>query len=322
MDSNTIETKTIDVSLSEKIDALRKERNAVILAHYYQEPAIQDIADHVGDSLKLARWAANTDADVIVFAGVLFMAETAKILNPSKTVLLPDMKAGCSLSDSCPPKEFRAFLDAHPDHLVVSYINCSIEIKAMTDIICTSSNAEQIINSIPKETPIIFAPDKNLGAYLAGKTGRDLLLWDGACMVHEAFSIDKLLDLHKQFPDAEIIAHPESEAHVLKTASFIGSTAAMIRYVNESRSDQFIVATEAGILHKMKQDVPHKTLIPAPSVEDNTCACSECAYMKMNTMEKLYRCLKNNSPEIIIEEELRLKALKPLQECLRHIPKK
>lgn len=319
---NTIEKNIVDVSLSDKINALRKERNAVILAHYYQEPAIQDIADHVGDSLGLAQWAANTDADVIVFAGVLFMAETAKILNPTKTVLLPDMNAGCSLSDSCPPAEFRAFLDAHPGHVVVTYINCSIEIKAMSDIICTSSNAEQIINSIPKETPIIFAPDKNLGAYLTEKTGRDLVLWDGACMVHEAFSIDKLLDLHKEFPNAEIIAHPESEAHVLKTASFIGSTAAMIRYVNESPKDQFIVATEAGILHKMKQDVPEKTLIPAPSVEDNTCACSECAYMKMNTMEKLYLCLKNNRPEIIIEEELRLKALKPLQECLSHIPKK
>jgi len=322
MSNPTIEINTVDLSLSEKIDALRKERNAVILAHYYQEPAIQDIADFVGDSLELARWAATTDADVIVFAGVLFMAETAKILNPTKTVLLPDMKAGCSLSDSCPPTEFRAFLDAHPDHIVISYINCSIEIKAMSDIICTSSNAEQIINSIPKDQPIIFAPDKNLGSYLAGKTGRDLLLWDGACMVHEAFSIDKLLDLHKEFPNAAIIAHPESEAHVLKTATFIGSTAAMIRYVKESPNTQFIVATEAGILHRMKQDVPEKTLIPAPSVEDNTCACSECGYMKLNTMEKLYLCLKNNRPEIIIEEELRLKALKPLQECLRHIPKK
>ncbi|MCF8464055.1 MAG: quinolinate synthase NadA [Flavobacteriales bacterium] len=323
MNNLTIKKNTVDLALlREKIDTLRKERNAVILAHYYQEPAIQDIADFVGDSLELARWAATTNADVIVFAGVLFMAETAKILNPTKTVLLPDMKAGCSLSDSCPPTEFRAFLDAHPNHIVISYINCSIEIKAMSDIICTSSNAEQIINSIPKDQPIIFAPDKNLGSYLAGKTGRDLLLWDGACMVHEAFSIDKLLDLHKEFPNAAIIAHPESEAHVLKTASFIGSTAAMIRYVKESPNDQFIVATEAGILHRMKQDVPEKTLIPAPSVEDNTCACSECGYMKLNTMEKLYLCLKNNRPEIIIEEELRLKALKPLQECLRHIPKK
>lgn len=322
MNNTTIEKSTVDLSLSEKIDVLRKERNAVILAHYYQEPAIQDIADFVGDSLELARWAANTDADVIVFAGVLFMAETAKILNPTKTVLLPDMKAGCSLSDSCPPKEFRAFLDANPDHIVISYINCSIEIKAMSDIICTSSNAEQIINSIPKNQPIIFAPDKNLGSYLAEKTGRDLLLWEGACMVHEAFSIDKLLNLHKEFPDAVIIAHPESEAHVLKTASFIGSTAAMIRYVKESPKNQFIVATEAGILHRMKQDVPEKTLIPAPSVEDNTCACSECGYMKLNTMEKLYLCLKNNRPEITIEEDLRLKALKPLQECLRHVPQK
>lgn len=319
---STTDTISPSLSLSEKIDALRKSRNAVILAHYYQEPAIQDIADFVGDSLELARWAATTQADVIVFAGVLFMAETAKILNPTKTVLLPDMNAGCSLSDSCPPDAFRAFVDAHPNHVVVSYINCSIEIKAMTDIICTSSNAEQIINSIPKEQPIIFAPDRNLGAYLIEKTGRDMVLWDGACMVHEAFSIDKLLDLHAQFPNAEIIAHPESEAHVLKTASFIGSTAAMIRYVRESKNDQFIVATEAGILHRMKQDVPHKTLIAAPSVEDNTCACSECAYMKMNTMEKLYRCLQTNTPQITIEESLRLRALKPLQACLQHIPKK
>ncbi|MBP9152524.1 MAG: quinolinate synthase NadA [Flavobacteriales bacterium] len=318
---NTIEKTVIDTSLSEKINALRKERNAVILAHYYQEPAIQDIADYVGDSLELARWAATTNADVIVFAGVLFMAETAKILNPTKTVLLPDMKAGCSLSDSCPPTEFRAFLDAHPNHIVISYINCSIEIKAMSDIICTSSNAEQIINSIPKEQPIIFAPDKNLGAYLADKTGRDLVLWEGACMVHEAFSIDKLLDLHKEFPNAAIIAHPESEAHVLKTASFIGSTAAMIRYVNESPNDQFIVATEAGILHRMKQDVPHKTLIPAPSVADNTCACSECGYMKMNTMQKLYLCLKNNKPEIILDEEMRKRALIPMLRCLDFKPK-
>ena len=319
---NTID-KTVDNNLlSEKINVLRKERNAVILAHYYQEPSIQDIADYVGDSLELARWAANTDADVIVFAGVLFMAETAKILNPTKTVLLPDMKAGCSLSDSCPPTDFRAFIDAHPNHIVISYINCSIEIKAMSDIICTSSNAEQIINSIPKNRSIIFAPDKNLGSYLADKTGRELVLWEGACLVHEAFSIDKLLDLHKEFPNATIIAHPESETHILKTASFIGSTAAMIRYVKESSNMQFIVATEAGILHRMKQDVPEKELIPAPSVEDNTCACSECGYMKMNTMEKLFRCLKNNNPEILIDEDLRLKALKPLQECLRHIPKK
>ena len=319
----TVSTAELDTAtLSQKISARRRDRTAVILAHYYQEPAIQDIADHVGDSLELARWAAKTKANIIVFAGVLFMAETAKILNPGKTVLLPDLNAGCSLSDSCPPKDFKVFLDAHPGHLVVSYINCSIEIKALSDIICTSSNAEQIISSIPENMPIIFAPDKNLGTYLMNKTGRNLVLWDGACTVHEAFSIDKLIETHKAYPEAEIIAHPESEKHILKTASFIGSTAGMVRYVNESPKSEFIVATEAGILHRMKQDVPNKTLIPAPSKEDNTCSCSECGYMKMNTLQKLYLCLRDNSPEIVLNESLRLKAYKPLQECLKHVLKK
>ncbi|MCF8258359.1 MAG: quinolinate synthase NadA, partial [Flavobacteriales bacterium] len=275
-----------------EIGILRKKQNAVILAHYYQEPAIQDIADHVGDSLELARWAQRTEADVIVFAGVRFMAETAKILNPTKKVLLPDLEAGCSLSDSCRPADFKAFIDAHPGHRVVSYINCSVEIKAMSDIICTSSNAEAIIDAIPRDVPIIFAPDRNLGGHLMRKTGRDMVLWDGSCMVHEAFSIDKLLDLTRQFPDARIIAHPESEEHVLKVAAFIGSRAAMLRHVKEHPATQFIVATEAGILHGMQHDVPDKTLIPAPAREDNTCPCSECAFMKMNTMDKLYRCLR------------------------------
>lgn len=307
-------------ALMEDIDALRKERNAIILAHYYQEPAIQDIADHVGDSLELARWAADADADVIVFSGVRFMAETAKVLNPSKTVLLPDLDAGCSLSDSCDPEAFRAFTEAHPNHRVVTYINCSVEVKALSDIICTSSNAEAIIRSIPPDVPIIFAPDRNLGRYLIQRTGRDMVLWDGSCMVHEAFSIDKLLELARQHPDARIIAHPESDKAVLRAAAFIGSTAAMIRHVKEHPANTFIIATEAGILHRMQQQVPEKTLIPAPSHEDNTCACSECAFMKMNTLEKLYLCLRDMHPRIEIEEGLRQRALAPLLECLHHRP--
>lgn len=303
------------------ISDLRRQRNAIILAHCYQEPAIQDVADHVGDSLELARWAAATEADTIVFAGVRFMAETAKILNPTKTVLLPDMDAGCSLADNCPPDAFRAFIDAHPDHKVVTYINCSVEVKAMSDIICTSSNAEAIINSIPRDVPIIFAPDRNLGRYLISKTGRDMVLWEGGCIVHEAFSIDKLLNLAKEYPEARIIAHPESEEHVLKVAHFIGSTAAMLRHVTESPATQFIVATEAGILHRMQQQVPRKTLIPAPAREDNTCACSECAFMKMNTLEKLHVCLRDGRPEIIMDEELRKRALIPLRRCLEHVPR-
>ncbi len=313
--------KEVEASVVAQIIRLREEKNAVILAHYYQEPDIQDIADHVGDSLELARWAAETTADVIVFAGVKFMAETAKILNPTKKVLLPDMAAGCSLSDGCPPNEFRKFIDAHPDHVVVSYVNCSIEVKAMSDFICTSSNAELVINSIPVERPIIFAPDRNLGKYLIGRTGRQMVLWEGSCMVHEAFSIDKLLQLHREHPDAEIIAHPESETHVLKVAGFIGSTAGMIRHVKQSPRSKFIVATEAGILHRMHKDVPEKTLIPAPAVADNTCSCSECGFMKMNTMEKLYRCLRDERPEIILDEEMRKRALVPMLRCLEFKPK-
>lgn len=312
---------TVDTSLVEEIERLREEKNAVILAHYYQEPEIQDIADHVGDSLELARWAADTSADVIVFAGVKFMAETAKILNPNKKVLLPDLNAGCSLSDGCPPSEFRKFLDQHPDHVVVTYVNCSVEVKAMSDYICTSSNAELVINSIPKERPILFAPDQNLGKYLIRKTGRQMVLWEGSCMVHEAFSIEKLLELHKKYPDAEIIAHPESEQHVLKVAGFIGSTAAMTRHVKQSDNQAFIVATEAGILHRMQKDVPEKLLIPAPAVEENACSCSECGFMKMNTMEKLYHCLKDEKPEIILDEELRKQALVPMLRCLEFKPK-
>ena len=298
-----------------EINRLRKEKNAVILAHYYQIPEIQDIADFVGDSLSLAQEAAKTDADIIVFAGVHFMAETAKILNPNKTVVLPDLNAGCSLADSCPADEFSPFVKAHPDHVVVSYVNTSADIKALTDIVCTSSNAKKVIDSIPKDTPIIFAPDRNLGDWLIRQTGRDMLLWDGACLVHEAFSIDKILALHKENPNAEIIAHPESERHLLKVAKYVGSTSGLLKYVQESESKEFIVATEVGILHKMQQLVPEKILIPAP-VEDSSCNCSECEFMKMNTMRKLYLCMQHEQPEVIVEEKLRKKALKSIERML------
>ncbi len=302
--------------LKEKILQLKKEKNVVILAHYYQEPEIQDIADYVGDSLGLSQEAVNVGADIILFAGVHFMAETAKILNPNKKVILPDLNAGCSLAESCPPDLFQKFKEKHPDHLVITYVNCSAEIKALSDIVCTSSNALKIVESVPKETPIIFAPDKNLGRYIIDKTGRDMLLWDGSCVVHEAFSLDKLIALYKENPDAEIIAHPESETHILKTASYIGSTAGMINYVKNSPKQKFIVATEAGILHKMHQEVPEKMLIPAPAYEDNTCACSECMYMKLNTLQKVYDCLLSESPEVTVSEEIREKALIPIERML------
>lgn len=304
------------MTLKDKITRLKSEKNAVILAHYYQETEIQDVADYVGDSLGLSQKAAETDADLIVFAGVHFMAETAKILNPTKTVVLPDVKAGCSLAESCPPNEFEKFIKKHPKHKVVTYVNCSAEVKALTDIVCTSSNALKIVESIPKETPIIFAPDRNLGKYIIKQTGRDMLLWDGSCIVHEAFSIEKLIKLHKKYPDYKIIAHPESEEHILKTATYIGSTAGMINYVKEHADQKFIVATEAGILHKMQQEVPNTELIPAPAKEDNTCACSECAYMKVNTMQKLYDCLLNESPQIEVPKNIREKALVPIQRML------
>jgi quinolinate synthase len=304
------------VNLAAEITRLKKEKNAVILAHYYQTPDIQDIADYVGDSLGLSQQAAATTADMIVFAGVHFMGETAKILNPHKKVLLPDLKAGCSLAESAPPDLFKKFKDQHPDHIVITYINCTAEIKAMSDIICTSANAEKIVNSVPKDQPIIFAPDKNLGRYLINKTGRDMLLWDGACIVHEAFAIDKLLELHKQHPKAKIVAHPESETHILKVAHYVGSTTGMINFVKNDDNAEYIIATEAGILHQMSKEVPHKTLIPAPSHEDNTCACSECAFMRMNTMEKLYLCLKYELPEILVPEDIRQKALIPIQRML------
>lgn len=304
------------LDLVAEINRLRKEKNAVILAHYYQEGAIQDIADYVGDSLGLSQQAAQTTADLIVFAGVHFMGETAKILNPHKKVVLPDLNAGCSLAESAEPIGFKAFRDAHPDHVVITYINCSAEIKALSDIICTSANAEKIVNSVPADKPIIFAPDKNLGRYLIKKTGRDMLLWDGACIVHEAFAIDKILELHKNHPNAKIVAHPESEEHILKVAHYVGSTTGMINFVKNDSGQEYIIATEAGILHQMTKEVPHKDLIPAPSHEDNTCACSECAFMRMNTIEKLYLCLKYELPEIHVPEDIRLKALVPIQRML------
>jgi quinolinate synthase len=303
-------------TITEKIIELKKKKNAVILAHYYQEEAIQDLADYVGDSLGLSQKAAETDADIIVFAGVHFMAETAKILSPNKKVILPDLKAGCSLAESCPPDTFGEFVKNHPDHVVVTYVNCSAEIKALSDIVCTSSNALKIVESIPKDKEIIFAPDKNLGKYIISKTGRDMLLWDGACVVHEAFSLEKLLKVYQENPGSKIIAHPESEEHILETATYVGSTAGMINYVKENPTEKFIVATEAGILYKMQQEVPDTVLIPAPAKDDNTCACSECGYMKMNTVEKLYNCLLKETPEILVSEDIRLKALKPIERML------
>lgn len=303
-------------TLAGRIRDLKEKKNAVILAHYYQEPEIQDVADFVGDSLELSRKAKEAKSDIIVFAGVHFMAETAKVLNPNTKVLLPDLNAGCSLSDSCPPDQFKAFCDAHPDHYVISYINCSAEVKALSDIICTSSNALKIVQSIPKNKPIIFSPDRNLGEYVMSQTGREMLLWDGACMVHEAFSMDKLLNLVKEHPQAQVIAHPESETHILKAASFIGSTTALLKHVQRDEHPEFIVATEAGILHQMRKVVKNKKLIPAPALEDNTCACSECFYMKMNTMEKLYACLKNESPEITLSPGLLNKAIIPIERML------
>jgi len=300
----------------EAITKLKKEKNAVILAHYYQRPEIQEVADYVGDSLGLSYKAINIDADIIVFAGVHFMAETAKILNPTKKVILPDLSAGCSLADSCPPEIFGPFVAAHPDHTVVTYINCSAEIKAMSDLVCTSSNALKIISSLPKDAPIIFAPDKNLGGYILRQTGRDMLLWEGSCIVHEAFCIDKLLDLYQRNREAIIIAHPESEEHILKIAKYIGSTEGMINYVKNHPDKKFLVATEAGILHEMKKQAPEAELIAVPAVEDNPCACSECAYMKVNTLDKLYDCLRDETPQILVAEAVAKKALIPIERML------
>ena len=288
------------LDLYAEIERLKKEKNAIILAHYYQESEIQDIADYIGDSLGLSQKAASTDADVIVFAGVHFMAETAKILNPQKKVILPDLKAGCSLADSAPAPLFRAFKEKYPDHLVVSYINCTAELKTMTDICCTSTNAVHIIDSIPEDKPIIFAPDKNLGAYLQKKTGREMVLWNGACMVHEIFSAEKIIKLMQRHPEAQLIAHPECEAHLLEKAHFIGSTTGLLNYTINSDVDTFIVATEAGIIHQMQKASPDKVFIPAPP--NNTCACNECPHMKRNTLEKLYLCMKHEQPEITLPD--------------------
>ncbi len=306
----------IDVKLDlfAEIERLKKEKNAILLAHYYQEPDIQDVADYIGDSLGLAQKAAQTDADIIVFAGVHFMAETAKIVNPTKKVLLPDLKAGCSLADSAPVDQFRAFKAKHPDHLVVSYINCTADIKAESDIICTSSNAKAIIDSLPADQPIIFAPDKNLGAWLNKVTGRNMLLWNGACMVHEIFSLEKITKLKIRHPEAKFIAHPECEEAVLAQADFIGSTTQLLKYTQINEATSFIVATETGILHQMQQESPNKTFIPAPP--NNNCACNDCPHMKLNTLEKIYLCMEYELPEITMDESLRLAAKKPMDRML------
>ena len=303
---------TLDLFL--EINKLKKEKNAIILAHYYQEPDIQDVADYIGDSLGLSQKALSTNADIIVFAGVHFMAETAKILNPTKKVLLPDLNAGCSLSDSAPPDKYKIFCDKHPNHLVISYINCSAGIKALSDIICTSSNAQKIVESLPIDQPIIFAPDKNLGAYINKITGRNMVLWNGACMVHEIFNLQKITKLKIRHPKAKFIAHPECEESILALADYIGSTTGLLKYTQVDTTKEFIVATESGILHQMQKNSPNKTFIPAPS--NNHCACNDCSYMKLNTLEKIYLCMKYELPEIMLEENLRLAAKKPIDRML------
>ncbi|HRD57908.1 MAG TPA: quinolinate synthase NadA [Ferruginibacter sp.] len=317
---SVLEKGFLDIELDPSLDLfselenLKKEKNAVILAHYYQEPDIQDVADYIGDSLGLAQNAAKTKADIIVFAGVHFMAETAKILNPSKKVLLPDLNAGCSLSDSAPPALFKLFKDKHPNHIVITYINCSAGMKALSDIICTSSNAQKIVESLPADQKIIFAPDKNLGAYINKVTGRNMVLWNGACMVHEIFSLEKITKLKIRHPKAKLLAHPECEEPILAIADYIGSTTGILKYSQQDDSQEYIVATEAGILHQMEKASPHKTFIPAPP--NNACACNDCPYMKLNTLEKLYLCLKYEIPEIVMDEELRLAAKKPIDRML------
>ena len=308
--------KEVDPSLDlfEEIKTLKKEKNVLLLAHYYQNNDIQDIADYIGDSLGLAQQAEKTNADIILFAGVHFMAETAKILNPTKKVLIPDLKAGCSLADSCPPDKFAAFKKNHPDHIVITYINCTAEIKALSDIICTSSNAVQIVESLPLDQKIIFAPDKNLGAYINKVTGRNMLLWNGACMVHEIFSLEKITKLKVRHPNAKLIAHPECEDPILRMADFIGSTTGLLKYSQTDSSQEYIVATETGILHQMMKASPDKTFIPAPP--NNSCACNDCPHMKRNTLEKIYLCMEYETPAIEMEEELRLSAKKPIDRML------
>jgi quinolinate synthase len=303
-----------ELDLFLEIERLKKEKNAVVLAHYYQDADIQDVADYIGDSLGLAQQAEKTKADLIVFAGVHFMAETAKILNPDKKVVLPDLKAGCSLADSAPGYLFKAFKQKYPDHLVISYINCSAEVKALSDIICTSSNAEKIVESIPREQPIIFAPDKNLGAYLIKKTGRDMVLWNGACQVHEIFSLEKITKLKVRFPNAKVIAHPECEEPVLRLADYIGSTTGLLNYTKKDPSMEYIVVTETGILHQMQLSSPQKTFIPAPPT--NNCACNDCPHMKLNTLEKLYLCMEYEQPELLMDPTLMIAARKPIERML------
>lgn len=297
-----------------EIEKLKREKNAIVLAHYYQDPDIQDIADYIGDSLGLSQEAAKTEAEVIVFAGVHFMAETAKILSPEKTVLLPDLKAGCSLADSCPPHLFKKFKEKYPDHLVITYVNCTAELKALSDIVCTSTNAVQIVESLPKEQKIIFGPDRNLGAWVAKKTGRDLVLWNGACMVHEIFSREKITKLKERHPNAKFIAHPECEEAVLQMADYIGSTTGLLKYAINSDAQEFIVATESGIIHQMEKANPLKTFIPAPP--NNSCACNDCPYMKRNTLEKLYLCIKNGLPEVTVPADIIVRARKPIERML------
>lgn len=314
MTTKTAAPPVAPLEMEAEIRRLKKELNAVILAHFYQDSEIQDVADFIGDSLQLSQQAARTSADVIVFAGVHFMAETAKILNPSRQVLLPDLNAGCSLADSCPPHLYRPFREQFADHLAINYINCSAEIKAMSDIICTSSNAEKIINQIPPEQPILFGPDRNLGNHLIRKTGRALRLWEGVCIVHETFSEQKLLRLKLRHPEAQVLAHPECEERVLRNADYIGSTTGILNYAKQSTGQEFIVATEPGIIHQMQKACPGKTFIPAPP--ESNCACNECPHMRLNTLEKLFLCMKHRSPEILMEEGLRRRALAPIQRML------
>ncbi|MDF2384239.1 quinolinate synthase NadA [Nostoc ellipsosporum NOK] len=302
------------LDLFAEIERLKKEKNAIVLAHYYQDADIQDIADYIGDSLGLAQQAEKTEADMIVFAGVHFMAETAKILNPTKKVVIPDLKAGCSLSDSCPPPLFKRFKEQHPDHVVVSYINCSAGIKALSDVIVTSSNAKIIVDSFPQDQKIIFAPDKNLGAYINKVTGRDMVLWNGACMVHEIFSLERITKLKVQYPNAKLLAHPECEEPILRIADYVGSTTGILKYSQTDDAQEYIVATETGILHQMMKASPSKTFIPAPP--DNGCACNDCPHMKRNTLEKIYLCMKYEQPAIEMEEQLRLAARKPIERML------
>ena len=313
--SEDISPNTKDFDIIKKIKKIKKEKNAALLVHYYQDSSIQEIADYLGDSLYLAKVAKNLDSDIIVLSGVHFMAETVKIINSEKKILLPDLKAGCSLADSCPPDLFKNFIKKYPEAVVVSYINCSAEIKAMSDIICTSSNAKAVIESIPKDKQIIFAPDKNLGNYLIKETKRNMILWNGSCVVHEAFSFDKILDLFKKHPKAKFIAHPESKSLILDVANYVGSTSKLLEYVQNSLNKEFIVPTEAGILHEMNKRCPDKLFIPAP-VEDSSCACSECSFMKLNTLEKLYLCLKHENPEITLTEDIITKAKAPLLKML------